>query len=155
MRIRRITTHSLAAIAEGALIALLVVGLMSGTALAGRGGKGGGGGGKPSGTSYTGSFSLVLVDSADNVPNYGETITFNASSNAPYYFVELDCSQNGTVVFRQSNGFYPAWPWSKDYVLQSSNWTGGAADCVAELYSSMSDGSNRKTLATMQIHVSS
>ena len=38
MRIRRITKHSFEAIAEGALIAMLVVGLMVGTAFAARGG---------------------------------------------------------------------------------------------------------------------
>jgi hypothetical protein len=38
VRIRRITSHSLQAIAEGALIAMLVVGLMAGSAFAARGG---------------------------------------------------------------------------------------------------------------------
>jgi hypothetical protein len=96
---------------------------------------------------------MVLVDSADGVANFGETITFHATSNAPYYFVQLDCSQGGSYVLRQSTGFYPSWPWSQDYHLQSANWTGGAADCYAELYSSLSDGSNRRSLATMSFHV--
>ena len=45
MRFRSASSHALQAIAEGSLIALLVVGLMAGTALAG----GKGGGGKPGG----------------------------------------------------------------------------------------------------------
>ena len=37
--LKRFTTHSLMALAEASLIALLVVGLIAGTAFAGKGGK--------------------------------------------------------------------------------------------------------------------
>jgi hypothetical protein len=47
MRIRSVLKHSTMAVLEGALVASLVVGLMAGTALAGKGGGGGGGHGKP------------------------------------------------------------------------------------------------------------
>jgi hypothetical protein len=40
VRIRRITSHALQAIAEGSIIAMLVVGLMAGTAFAGKPGSG-------------------------------------------------------------------------------------------------------------------
>ena len=57
--------------------------------------------------------------------------------------------QGGTVVYQQDIGFYPGWPWSQDFTLMSYAWTGGAADCSARLYSSLSDGSNQQTMATM------
>lgn len=116
---------------------------------------GGGGGGKHgSGTSYTGSFSLVLMNSTDGVPHWGQQVTFKASSNAPYYFVELDCSQSGTVVFQQSAGFYPGYPWSQTYTLKSAAWTGGGASCSAQLYSANSDGTNKQVMSTMAFQVS-
>jgi hypothetical protein len=55
MRIRSVLKHSAQALAEGSLIALLVVGLMAGSVFAakgGNGGKPGGGGGTTSGTCW-------------------------------------------------------------------------------------------------------
>ena len=112
----------------------------------------GGGGGKPS-SAPTGSFSLVLVNSSDGVPHWGQRITFNVTSSARYYFVAVSCYQSGVRVYRADKGFYPAWPWSKEFTLQSYAWSGGASDCSAELYSQNSDGSNRRTLATMSFPV--
>jgi hypothetical protein len=80
-------------------------------------------------------------------------VTFNVTSNAPYYFVALSCSQNGTVVYQQTAGFYPGYPFSETYTLQSSAWSGGAASCSARLYSSNSDGTNQQTLSTMSFNV--
>jgi hypothetical protein len=122
------------------------------------GGGGGGGGHKGSSTSYTGSFvntNPVMVTDANgnNAPNFGDQITFSVTSNATYYDVELDCSQNGTVVFRQVVGFGMGWSWSQDYTLKSSVWTGGAADCTAVLFASNSDGSNRQNLASLAFPV--
>ncbi len=45
MRVKSVLTHVTQAVAEGALIALLVVGLIAGTAFAGKGGSGTTGGG--------------------------------------------------------------------------------------------------------------
>src|SRR2546428_13818247 len=49
--------------------------LASSEALAARGGK------KPTTSTNTGSFSLVLVDSTDGVAHWGQHVTFNATSN--------------------------------------------------------------------------
>jgi hypothetical protein len=137
------------------IVALVLALVIAPAALAAKGGKpGGGGGGKPGGATPTGSFSLVLVDSTDGVAHWGQRITFNATSTATYYFVAVSCSQGGVVVYRADKGFYPGWPWSKEFTLQSYAWTGGAADCNAELYSQNSDGSNRRSLATMSFPVS-
>ena len=62
MRIRSVFSHSAQAIAEGALISLLVVGLMAGTAFAAKptAGTGGGGHGKPGGGGSGGTATLVI-----------------------------------------------------------------------------------------------
>ena len=83
--LKQFTTHSLMALAEASLIALLVVGLIAGTAFAGRGGKPGGGGGKPTGGSaYSGTIWLapLVVDSNSNgLPNRGDVVTFDISTS--------------------------------------------------------------------------
>lgn len=140
------------AVAALAVAALTVAG-SSGPALAAKGGGGGKGGGKPPRSTDTGTFSLVLLNSTDGVPHWGQRVTFDVSSTATYTFVGLDCYQGGAVVYRQAVGFYSGWAWSQDFVLKSAAWTGGAADCSARLYSSYSDGSNEQTLATMSFAV--
>lgn len=132
-----------------ALVAAFVIALaLVPTGLAGKGG-----GGKPGGAAPTGSFSLVLVNSSDGVPHWGQQVTFNVTSSATYTFVDLDCYQAGTRVYHSGVGFYAGWPWSKNFTLSSGAWSGGAADCNARLYSSKADGSNQRTLATMSFHV--
>jgi hypothetical protein len=136
------------------IVAAALVAIPAAAAEAGRPGGGGGGGGgkKPSGG--TGTITLVLVNSPDTVPNYGETVTFNVSTTATDRpAVELNCFQNGTQVYAAGAGFYPEWPWSRDFVLSSQSWTSGAADCTARLYSSSADGTRTYTLATMAIRV--
>jgi len=134
------------------VVAFCLALLLTPVALAGKGG-GGGAGKKPGGTSATGSFTLVPLSSTDGSLHYGQSITFNVTSTATYYFVEVDCYQAGARVYNNTIGFYPGWPWPKTFYLESSLWTGGAASCAAQLYSSYSDGSNRQTLATMSFDV--
>jgi len=150
--VKRFTSHTLMALAEASLIALLVVGLIAGTALAGKpsGGGGKGGGGK---TTATGSFTLRLVDANDSTVNWGDDITFDVTSTATYTFVDVDCSQDGQVVFHQGAGFYPGYPFSKVYSLENWQWTSGGAACDARLYYTRADGTYPKTLATMSFAV--
>jgi hypothetical protein len=115
-------------------------------AFAGKGKPGGGGGHNSGGTS---SLALVMVtdNNANGVPNWGDTITFNVSTTAtaqPY--VEVTCSQNGTVVYSAWAGFYDAylWPGQRLMPLSSPAWVGGAADCTATLNTS---------LAVLKFHV--
>ena len=145
----------------GALLSAVVIAAslaLVPAALAGKPAGGGGSGGGHKSTSYTGSFvntNPVMVSDANgnNAPDYGDGITFNVTSNATYYSVELDCSQNGAVVFRQIVGFGLGWTWSQTYTLRSSMWTGGAANCTAVLYASNADGSNRQNLASLAFAV--
>ena len=152
--LKRFTSHTVMALAEASLVALLIVGLLAGTALAGRGGGGGkpgGGGGKA--TTATGSFTLVMVDPNDTAINWGDDITFDVTSTATYTFVDVDCSVGGTVVFHQGVGFYPGYPFSQIVSLENWQWTSGEASCVAKLYYTRADGTYPKTLATMGFDV--
>lgn len=100
------------------------------------------------------SFSLVLVNSGDAQANWGETVTFDVSTNATNYpFVALNCYKNTTVVLGGSAGFFPSYPWpsTQNFTLRSNVWTGGAADCTATLYSV--DGGNETVLGTLDFHV--
>ena len=113
------------------------------------GAKGGAG---SSGTSS--GLSRVMVNdlNGNGLPNWGDTVTFDVSTSASYPVVLLECYRNGALVFSQRAGFFPTYMWSKDFTLQSSSWTSGAADCTATLYYSTRNGTN-KTLATLSFHV--
>ena len=117
------------------------------TALAGKGKPGGGttGGG--------GSLGLVLLDSSDGLPHWGQNVTFNVSTTAttrPY--VTLDCHQGGAWVSSMTAGFFPDYPWGQVFGLSSSSWASGAADCTADLHYSNRNG-RKVTLATLTFHV--
>jgi hypothetical protein len=104
--------------------------------------KGSGGGGhKPGGGSGGGSatISLRMVTdvNSNGTPNYGDTVTFNVSTTAttePH--VRLQCFQNGTLVNTRDAGMYASYPWAweQNMALSSSLWTGGAANCTAQVY---------------------
>jgi len=126
--LKRFTSHTLMALAEGALIALLIVGLVAGTALAGKGKPSGGG---------TSSIAMVPVPATDAVTTHGDQVTFNVSTTATTQpMVKLECFQGGTLVYTASAGFYPdyPWQWAQIFTLESSVWTSGAADCTGTLY---------------------
>ncbi|HUQ78349.1 MAG TPA: hypothetical protein VM427_05695 [Patescibacteria group bacterium] len=145
MRIRSVLAHSTQAVLEGALVSLLVVGLMAGTAFAAKGGRAGGG------TTSGDSLALVLA-SGDTVANHGDTVTFAVSTAATRPFVSLNCYVSGTLVYSASVGFFPDYPWSQNFVLSSNGWTSGAADCTARLYTTR-DGVRTTTLATLAVRV--
>jgi hypothetical protein len=131
-----------------AFLALLVV---APAAYAGKGGGKAGGGTTTGGTS---SLTLVLVNSTDGVAHQGQTVTFAVATTATDRpFVRVDCYQGTSWVYAASAGFFPDYPWSKDFPLASNMWTSGAADCTATMYMSK-DGSTRVTnLATLKFHV--
>jgi hypothetical protein len=152
MRFRSVISHSTQAIAEGALIAILVVGLLAGTAFAG--GRGGGGGKPGGGGGGTIALAPLVVDNnGDGAPNYTDVVTFDISTTAtttPY--VNLVCSQNGSVV---ASGWRGYWAGSLDtswnFGLESGAWPGGAADCTAYLKKQTKRGWS--ILASTSFHV--
>jgi hypothetical protein len=134
MRMRSVFTHSAQAVAEGALIALLVVGLAAGTTFAA---KGGGGGGKPGGggtTSGSGTISLAPMDGATEA-HFGARVTFTISTTATVYpYVHLMCYQGGTLVLEGRQGFFPTAlgnPWF--YLGPTPSWQSGGGNCSANL----------------------
>ena len=137
MRIRSVLTHSSQVVLEGALVALLVVGLVAGTALAAKGG--GGGHGKPgggSGSGATGTIGLapLVVDRNGNgTPNWNDVVTFNISTSLSQPWVHLVCSQSGTMVAQGWAGYFDGALGGRNFGLASPGWSGGAADCTARL----------------------
>jgi hypothetical protein len=137
-------------VAHAASILFLVAAIaLAPAAVAGKGDKPGGGGGDSSSR-----ISLVLLNSTDGLPHWGQQVTFNVSTTATNKpFVRLYCYQNGVRVYWASAGFYPGypWPWARNFTLSSSYWTGGAADCTADLYYTP-NGRRFITLATLGFH---
>jgi hypothetical protein len=139
VRIRSVFSHSAQAIAEGALISLLVVGLMAGTAFAGKPAAGTGGH-KGGGGSGGGTLAVVLVTdvNGNGMINWGDSVTYTVSTTATVYpYVSTQCTQNGVLVLSDSAGYFPsyAWPAAQVIRLATDRWTGGAASCTARLYS--------------------
>lgn len=102
----------------------------------------------------TSSLTLVLLNSTDGLPHYGQTVTFKVSTTATTEpDVSLVCYQNGTLVYSAFAGFYPSYPWpgSQDMVLSSASWTSGGANCTATL--SYVNGKKTVVLTTLNFQV--
>jgi hypothetical protein len=132
MRMRSVLSHSAQAIAEGSLIAVLVVGALAGTAFAARGG---GGGHHTSGTSSNLSVAMVTDWNSDGAPNWNDEIHFTITTSNTYPVVSVSCTQSGTVVYGDSHPYYwpNVWDDNGNFVLASLAWSAGAADCTATL----------------------
>ena len=136
MRIRSVFHHTAQALAEGALIALIVVGLVAGSALAARGGGGGhkGGGGTTTGSGTISLVSPPVVDNNGNgSPNWRDVVRFNVSTSTTQPYVNLYCYQNGAFVAGGSEGYFPGALDDGNFGLYGGSWAGGAADCTAKL----------------------
>lgn len=130
-----------------AIALVAVVALVAGPATAG--GRGGGKG-KP-GSGGSSSLTLVLLDGATEA-HHGGRVTFTVSTTATDRpFVSVNCYDGGTWVYSASAGFFPDYPWSRDFTLATTSWTSGPADCVAKLYTTR-DGTRITTLATLDFH---
>jgi hypothetical protein len=156
MRIGSVLKHSGQAVLEGALIALLVVGLMAGTAFAAKpaaGTSGHKGGGTTSGGVI--SAPVMVTDTGTPGLSAGDTITFSVSTAATTTpWVNLVCYQNGVLVYNGWKGFWvgsidPTW----NFGLASTAWQGGAADCTANLDMNTKQGMTQ--LSSTSFHVDS
>ena len=128
-----------------ALALLLSFSILAGVAEAGKGGR-------HSSPTGSGTLTLVLLNSTDGLPHFGQVVTFNVATSAAYPYVTLNCYKDGAWVYTLTAGFYAAYPFTRYYSLGSSSWTSGAADCTADLHYSTSNGS-KVTLATLNMHV--
>jgi hypothetical protein len=139
MRMRSVLTHSAQAVAEGALIALLVVGLAAGTTFAAKGG-GAAGGGKPGGGGSTSGGTLTgpaMVHDYDGngASSYGDDITFNVSTSASKPQVGLRCYQGANFVYDGYVAFFDSWLSAPYFTLSSSYWNSTLdASCTARLF---------------------
>ncbi len=126
------------------VMATILATVTTGAAVAGKGGRGHSGGG---------SISLVLLNSTDALPHYGQQVTFNVSTTTTKPWVGLDCSQNGTWVYGSWAGFFSGYDWGQTFTLGPTNsWFGGAADCTAKLVTFSTNG-RENILATTSFHV--
>ena len=130
----------LAVVALAALVLVLVP-----TAVAGKG-KGG-----P--TAPSGTIKLVPVNpSPDGLIHYGQKVTFDVYTTATAYpWVQLECSQNGSLVYQYSKGIFPTSLGQIFTLGPTPAWTGGAAECTA--YLQKRDSRKTTTLATLGFHV--
>lgn len=136
----RSTRLSLIAAVIAVVLALVPV------ALAGKGGKPSGGG----------TMNLVLLNSTDGLPHFGQKVTFNVSTTATNYpWVTLKCYQGGGLVYEESNGIF-ATSLNKVFTLgPTPSWPGGNADCTAYLqdWDSYSKNGRIQTLTSMSFRV--
>lgn len=106
MRIRSVISHTAQALAEGALLSLLVVGLMAGTTLASKPSGGGG-----SNDAAWISLAGVSGFAASVQPSLGSTVTFGLGypKNVNNPRVEVDCYQStdpsGLALYDPARGY--------------------------------------------------
>ena len=147
MRIRSVFTHSGQALLEGALIAMLVVGLMAGTAFAARGG------GKPSGGGTIAGPVLVTDADGNGAASYLDDITFDVSASATHPLVGLRCWQGTNFVYDAYVGYWSTYNWDRFFRLSSGSWNAdAAANCTARLFYNDSRG-REHVMATMTFGV--
>ena len=140
MRIRSVFNHSGQAVLEGALIAMLVVGLMAGTAFAGRGG-----GGKPSGGGGTLALVMVADANTNGQPNWRDRITFNVpTSGSNNLTVGVRCWQGTNFVYDGYVGYYPGAWFDPYFTLDGMHWNSTLdATCNARLFYYSTRGTER------------
>lgn len=104
-------------------------------AAAGGGGNGGGG-----------NASSIWVDTdsyrSDGVMNYKDTMSFGYTTSEQYASIQLQCFQNGFLVFSASHAAYEGgYGYGQPFQLGPSYaWSGGAAQCVGILGHRASNG---------------
>lgn len=120
--------HAIEAIAEGSLVALLVAGLIAGTAFA------------------RGSGTISVPDGV-----YGETVTATVNPGGTGSWARAFCYQDGELVYAEyvrvnadNRATFTLGP--------TPSWQGGDANCVADELKLRSNGSWR-VLASTKFHV--
>jgi hypothetical protein len=150
VRLKSKLAHGIQAVAEGGLLAVVVVGLMAGAAFA-SGGQGSRESSSTINVVVVGTFGATGAASTQAV--YGGKVTFDISTGATAYpFVNLKCYQNGNLVAEGWDGFFDGALGDRMFGLYSPQWTAGAADCTANLV--MKVNTKWKVLASTSFHVS-
>jgi hypothetical protein len=150
--VKRLVSHVFAAVLEGGLIALLVAGLVVGTAFAAKGRPAGGGG--TTGSSIRLASPIVVDKNGDGVPNWGDTVAFEISTTAtatPY--VDLKCYQGTKLVAEGWRGYFADSLDTHNFGLYAGTWGSGAADCTAYLDAPSGRKGGMTQLAHVTYHV--
>ena len=115
------------------LTAFLAIALAAGSAIAAKPAGGGGGAAKS-------SLALVVLDQGARTvegatAHFGGQVTFDVStSETTRPWVDVQCVQGGTVVYRQWHGMFDSYYTEPNFTLGPTGyWTGGAASCTARL----------------------
>jgi hypothetical protein len=136
-----VTTKPPIRIALFAVLAALLL-LVVPPAFAGKGPGGGGGA----------SIKLVLLNSTDGLPHFGQNVTFTISTTATKPWVDLTCYQNGARVLDTWQGFFDGYYWGQVFPLgPTPSWQGGDADCTARLVTFSRSG-RESQLASTSFH---
>ena len=72
---------------------------------------------------------MVLDADGDDVISWGDSIAIDVLTTAAWNQINVTCYQNGVAVFGSARTVDYQYPIG----LQSAMWTGGAADCTADL----------------------
>jgi len=130
--VKKLLSHAAGAILEGAMVALLITGLVVGTAFAAKGG----GNQTTGGSGGTLAIKMVIDSNGNGQPNWNDWITFDVSTTATTKpWVKVECPG-----YTNSAGFFAAYAWNPYFDLASTAWTGGAETCTATLYKYGSNG---------------
>ncbi len=142
------STHRAArAAARASLIALLILTVGSGTALAAKGG-----GSVSSASTLTGPV-MVLDLNGNGVPNHGDEITFNVSASVSQPQVGLRCWQGANWVYDGYVGYFPGYMFTPYFTLDSGYWNPAlSANCTARLFYNDKRG-RQQVLATLSFDV--
>jgi hypothetical protein len=138
-----------APVARIALTAAFLALALVPAALAGKG-KPGGGGTTGGSAGITGPV-MVVDKNGDGLPNWGDTVRFNVSTNLTQPYVNLKCYQNGVLVAEGWRGYFSGSLDTPNFGLYAGSWMGGAADCTAYVDNSTRRGMQQ--LASMSFHV--
>jgi len=136
-------------------LAVLALALVPAAGLAARGG-GNGGPGKPGGGGGGGTIDLVLLNSTDGAPHFGQKVTFAVYTTATSYpWVTLKCSRNGALVYQASKGIFPTSLGQEFTLGPTPSWPSGDADCTAYLedWDAYSKNRSIQTLNSTSFHV--
>ena len=110
----------------------MVVGLLAGTAFAGRG-SGHGGSTTTGGGTITLADPLVVDQNDNGKPNFGDVVTFNVSTTATTQQYSTGVLRQRRLLQQLEGLLRRSLDSNWNFVLGSGGWTSGAADCTAWL----------------------
>lgn len=104
-----------------------------------------------------GTVTSGLTATTTAVPHFGDTVTFDVTTQEQRPYVNLQCWQDSTLVYAASAGYFsPYYPGDAGFTLSEPldsfgfGWTSGGADCTASVWKL---GNGSKRLASMTFTV--